>query len=394
MSKPLCISTLDLQYYRFGGAVTKALVFAQIAKDEGFSPFFLTPSLPLHRTVKRTLRLQIPPHARESVFAGYPCHEMGAILPEFEFNAHRFHIPSLKRLLDSSTACFAVSGNNSAARPFLDLKLPFSVWPGSTFWEDCCDRFKQQPWNLRKIVDSISRTECERLEFHIFSQARQIAADTHYTRKAILSRNPAWVPKLMVTPIPVDCRLFHPPPNASRQQLVFIGRLSDPRKNISLLLEAFSRCAGQRPQLALVMIGSGDESTRRLLQSHSHAGRIRWLQGISEEEKIRELQNAAALIIPSFQEGFGITGAEAMACGAPVITTPCGGPEDFVVTNQNGFLLNGFTPDEMTDAILRLTGDQTLQNNLARQAREHAEKHLSLEAVKPLLLEFLHGKKL
>ena len=46
-------------------------------------------------------------------------------------------------------------------------------------------------------------------------------------------------------------------------------------------------------------------------------------------EMISYYQRASVFAIPSLQEGLGIVGLEAMACGLPIVSTRCGGPEDF-----------------------------------------------------------------
>jgi glycosyltransferase involved in cell wall biosynthesis len=392
MTRPLCISTLDLEYFGHGGVVTKVLVFARIARQEGFDPFFLTPSVALHRTVKRGLRRQVSAPSRKIEFGGYPCHQFGARFPEFEPNAHRFGRQLLREILDPAPTCIAVSGNNHAARPFLDLGLEFSIWPGSTFWEDCRHRILGAPWSARKILDLAAKPWCERLERRIFERARQVVVDTNYTRDCVLGIDSAWADKTFPVPVPVDCEVLKPCDRPARKTLVFIGRLSDPRKNLHLLLESFALAGRERPELELVLIGSADEDTLRSVAHHPFAGRIRHLRGIPEEEKVRELQKAAALVISSLQEGFGIVGAEALACGTPVISTPCGGALDYVIPGETGVLLKGFEPAEMSDAILRLTGDSTHHGRLSSQAREFALKTLSVEANRPILRKFLHGE--
>lgn len=390
MARPLCISTLDLAYFQHGGVVTKSLAFARVAQDEGFAPFFLTPSVALHRTVRRALLFHSAPAGVVGDFHGYPCHQLGARFPEFEFNAHRFDPRALRGLLDDSVPCFAVSGNNHAGRPFLDCGLPFSIWPGSTYWEDCRHRIASAPWSPRKILDLATRPRCENLERKIFAKADQIAVDTRYTRDCALRLNPSCAGKITVMPVPVDTIPYRPLPHPARESLVFVGRLSDPRKNLKLLLDAFARCGASLSRIEVHLIGAADPAERELLLHHPLASRIRWLHGISEEEKIRRIQNALALVIPSFQEGYGIVGAEALACGVPIISTPCGGAEDFVVHEETGLLLKGFGSDEMAEAILRLSRDPVLQKRLPGQARDFAVKHLSFEAVRPLLREFIH----
>jgi glycosyltransferase involved in cell wall biosynthesis len=397
IERSLCISTLDLEFFQRGGVVTKCRAFARMAEAEGFSPFLLTPSLARHRTVRRRLKGEerLPPHLGR--FDDWPCWQVGAIYPEFESNAHRFETSFLESILPNGTVCVAVSGNNHAARPFLDTGRRFGVWPGSTFWEDCRDRIRSAPWSYRKVLDLAGKPTCEGLERRIFHAAEAVLADTTYTRDCILRENPLSQDKTNVVPVPVDCDFFHPLEGASvptasvPREIVFIGRLSDPRKNLGLLFDAFELVGRRDEDARLVLMGSGDSSDEARIRAHPFAARIEWLRQVSEEEKRRRLQRAAMLVIPSLQEGFGITGAEALACGVPVVSTPCGGPKDFVIEGKTGLVLRGFDPTEMADVLLILLHDESLRRMLGAQGRDFAVAHLSMEAVRGALRTLIHS---
>src|SRR6185295_9323300 len=91
-------------------------------------------------------------------------------------------------------------------------------------------------------------------------------------------------------------------------------------------------------------------------------------------DKLRTLD---VFVVPSHQEGLCIAALEAMACGCPVVSTRCGGPEEFVLDDETGFLV-GSDPTEMADAILRILSAPKLRQRLGTAAREKVVRDYSL----------------
>src|SRR5262249_50102308 len=90
-----------------------------------------------------------------------------------------------------------------------------------------------------------------------------------------------------------------------------------------------------------------------------------------------KLRTIDVFVVPSHQEGLCIAALEAMACGCPVVSTRCGGPEEFVLHDETGFLV-GFDPVEMADAILRILNTPQLRRRLGGAAREKVMRDYSL----------------
>ena len=89
-----------------------------------------------------------------------------------------------------------------------------------------------------------------------------------------------------------------------------------------------------------------------------------------------ELRSLDLFVVPSHQEGLCIAALEAMACGCPVVSTRCGGPEEFVIDGETGVLV-GFDPNEMAAAMLKILGDRKLHARLAEGARNRVLQHYS-----------------
>jgi len=91
------------------------------------------------------------------------------------------------------------------------------------------------------------------------------------------------------------------------------------------------------------------------------------------------LAGSTLFVLPSLQEGFGIVVAEALAAGIPVLTTPCGGPEEMLRLSRGGTILTSFGEEEFATTAVAMLGDAEALTAARVRAREFAERELSLE---------------
>ena len=108
-----------------------------------------------------------------------------------------------------------------------------------------------------------------------------------------------------------------------RRLLLFLGRVHE-KKGCQSLLEAFqSVCASSHPDLHLVIAGPADsaygQQMRELATRLGLDSRVTWTGLLGGDLKWGAFHAAEAFILPSHQENFGISVAEALACGRPVL---------------------------------------------------------------------------
>jgi glycosyltransferase involved in cell wall biosynthesis len=108
-----------------------------------------------------------------------------------------------------------------------------------------------------------------------------------------------------------------------RPLAVFIGTL-EPRKGVAALVAAFDVAAGTHRDAVLVLggqMGWGLAETERTLGAARHADRIIRTGYLPDEAVPALLRRASLVVYPALEEGFGLPALEALACGAPLVTT-------------------------------------------------------------------------
>lgn len=131
----------------------------------------------------------------------------------------------------------------------------------------------------------------------------------------------------------------------------FIGTL-EPRKDVPSLVRAFDAIAARNPDLSLVLAGApgwGMDAIEAAIGESKHRSRVRRVGYIAEEEKVALLRGAAVVAYPSREEGFGLPVLEALACGAPLVTTS--GSAMAEVVGDAACLVTPADMDELAEAL-------------------------------------------
>ena len=153
----------------------------------------------------------------------------------------------------------------------------------------------------------------------------------------------------------------------------YFGRLKK-YKSVDHVVRAFAGVRNVIPDAELIIIGSGDDRPRleRLAGDLEVAGAARFTGFVSEEEKLRLLQELWVVVNPSIKEGWGIVNVEANAVGTPAIAADSPGLRDSVQHGVTGMLYPYGDVAELTRQLLLILGDATLRNTLGANAQRFA----------------------
>ncbi|HEX6398460.1 MAG TPA: glycosyltransferase family 4 protein [Steroidobacteraceae bacterium] len=169
--------------------------------------------------------------------------------------------------------------------------------------------------------------------------------------------------------------------------LLFVGRLVE-EKGIDDAVSAMPAILRSRPQARLLVVGDGPDRARfeNRAAALGIADRVSFA-GWVDSRRLPDYYAAADLFLgPSkrapngWVEAQGLTFAEALLAGVPVIATRCGGIVDVIRDGQTGLLVDEGSPDEIAAATLRLLGDPALARSLAATGQEFARTELTRAA--------------
>lgn len=166
--------------------------------------------------------------------------------------------------------------------------------------------------------------------------------------------------------IAIDHDMFKPLPMLRTRDRVFYAYrpLSGPNdlKGGGMVSEVIRLVRQKNPQASLVSFGLWKGPTNLPAGTpHIH------LQGVSDA-KLRELYSQCGVyLISSKHEGFCLPGLEAMACGAPVVSTYAFGNEEYC--NHEVNCLMGRTPQELADHIVKLQTQHEYADRMGEAGR-------------------------
>ncbi len=159
-----------------------------------------------------------------------------------------------------------------------------------------------------------------------------------------------------------------------------IARLSDV-KGQDILIAALSTVVAQRPDVKLLVAGEGKtEETLKAMVKTLHLERHVFFYPLVN--KTAELLSVMdVFVMPSRQEGLGLSIMEAQAVGVPVIASNVGGIPSLIEHGKTGILIEPESPSVLARDLMGLLGDEKRLREMGNAGREFALQHYGADTM-------------
>jgi glycosyltransferase involved in cell wall biosynthesis len=307
-----------------------------------------------------------------------------ALLPEIDSINHLVNGRRMAEALRRSESLWVVTTSAHYGYPVACSGRSYACWVGTGYTVEAeARRAGLSP--SRRAAQRVNAPIFRRLEREVLQGATFIHATSPASRRAVSEAADIPSDSIRLLPIAIDLEQFRPEPDETWVErleepvIVFVGRGSDPRKNVGLLVRAFRRIREQLPRARLRLVGR--EPPREVLGALNGGAEV-----LGEVDSVTPfLRSASLFVLPSLQEGFGVAVAESLASGVPALVTPCEGPEHLIRNSKSGRVLESFDEEELAATAVDLLTDTEGLADMRRRGREYVAEEHSPKRLRELL---------
>ena len=154
----------------------------------------------------------------------------------------------------------------------------------------------------------------------------------------------------------------------------FIGRFEEPRKGLSVLIDALPAIITQIPDIKIFIAGPGDSADALKEIQPALRSRFTFMGRISEEEKANFLASVGLYIAPNTGgESFGIILAEALAAGASVVASDIPAFDSLLGHGEYGTLFESENSQDLAIKVVALLEDSAARKEIAQRGKNYAQ---------------------
>jgi len=178
-----------------------------------------------------------------------------------------------------------------------------------------------------------------------------------------------------------------------KKVVLFVGRLYH-RKGLEILLRSIPPVLEEFSDVKFAISGTGfkqkEESLRSLAKELNIEDHVKFL-GYVPDEQLPSLYSASDIfVLPAIYENFPFAILEAQATALPVISTKVGGIPEFLVDNENGFVIDPGDSIQLTQKVLTLLQNPKLAEKMGTRGRELIEEKLSWHIITGQVIDLYH----
>ena len=155
------------------------------------------------------------------------------------------------------------------------------------------------------------------------------------------------------------------------------------KKGLLELIKSAKEIAKNYPNINYLIAGTGPllNDLLRLVKNEGLHRQFKFFGHLNQTTLRYLYRKSAALILPSYYEGFPNVVLEAMSCGLPTIATNVGGIPEIIQHKKNGLLIPPRNSTAITNALENILTDEPLRLEMGKNARYDAEKKYSWDHI-------------
>jgi len=159
----------------------------------------------------------------------------------------------------------------------------------------------------------------------------------------------------------------------ANQSIVFLGRGDEPRKGLSVLVEAYPEIRRQHPQVRLLIAGPGEPDDTLKKLSREDRASVTVLGMVAPQDKASVLASGTIYVAPNTGgESFGIVLLEAMASGTPVVASDLEAFKRVLDNGKAGITFENENSQDLAKVVSNLLSDPARRAELSAQGKLRA----------------------
>ncbi len=249
---------------------------------------------------------------------------------------------------------------------------------------------RQGSYALPRVVQAPAVASLKGAEALVVRRASRVFALSRYMQGELARLSKRAAASSILIPGGIDTHHFSPGPArrddwaCRAEPLLFAARRFTPRTGILELVQAMPSVLARHPRARLAVAGEGhlrpavEDAIRHLGLEDA----VRLLGRIGDEALVNWYRVATVSVMPTQSlEGFGLSTAESLACGTPVVATPLGGNLELLASLSPHLLARGSTPDGLSSAICRVVDASSVLSDVRARARAHVHPSMSWDEI-------------
>ncbi len=218
----------------------------------------------------------------------------------------------------------------------------------------------------------------------IYKRTTKAFVVSNYLREIALDLDLTTPAKIEVCPMPARTDLFGKQPVFERvSPLILVVARFTQQKQLDVLLSALKILDNERLEFICEIYGEGDRerALRAQLAELSLTDKVFLKSPVPQEQLAKIYPSARITVLPSINEGFGMTLVEAQLSGSAVIGARSGGITDIIRDHETGLLFEPGNVNQLATQLKGLLTDDQLYHQLITNAKSDAERRFSPDAI-------------